>query len=230
MRQHASISGLAPHTASLPSTLEGLLHVSVDRQADLLLVGQHLQDCCMQAANGALVWGHQHLCTACRLESLVEPLLKRTEQPCRDCMKDAGVSASEINEVLLVGGQTRMPRVSWPHHSGLGHNLIQKTKLSFEGRLPAAAAGGLCRRSWALCMPQSWRVNLSGCLQQWRLASRLPHQRWSQPLCSTAGLAGNTWIPHTSCMVQWHSLGEHSSQMPYPICPCQGHAVSEAAC
>ena len=56
----------------------------------------------------------------------MEPLLKRTEQPCRDCMKDAGVSASEINEVLLVGGQTRMPRVSWLHHSGLDRVLCSK--------------------------------------------------------------------------------------------------------
>lgn len=49
---------------------------------------------------------------SCRFESLVGDLLNRTKQPCKDCMKDAGVSASEINEVLLVGGQTRMPRVS----------------------------------------------------------------------------------------------------------------------
>ena len=48
----------------------------------------------------------------CRFESLVGDLLNRTKQPCKDCMKDAGVSASEINEVLLVGGQTRMPRAS----------------------------------------------------------------------------------------------------------------------
>lgn len=48
----------------------------------------------------------------CRFESLVGDLLNRTQQPCRDCMKDAGVSASEINEVLLVGGMTRMPKVS----------------------------------------------------------------------------------------------------------------------
>lgn len=49
---------------------------------------------------------------ACRFESLVGDLLNRTQQPCRDCMKDAGVSPSEINEVLLVGGMTRMPKVS----------------------------------------------------------------------------------------------------------------------
>lgn len=47
----------------------------------------------------------------CRFEDLVGDLLNRTRQPCKDCMKDAAVSASDINEVLLVGGQTRMPRV-----------------------------------------------------------------------------------------------------------------------
>lgn len=46
-----------------------------------------------------------------RFESLVADLLERTRQPCKDCMKDAGVSSGEISEVLLVGGQTRMPKV-----------------------------------------------------------------------------------------------------------------------
>ena len=46
-----------------------------------------------------------------RYESLVDGLLSRTRQPCLDCMKDAGVSASDIKEVLLVGGMTRMPKV-----------------------------------------------------------------------------------------------------------------------
>lgn len=55
-----------------------------------------------------------HMCLKCdcRFESLVGDLLNRTQQPCRDCMKDAGVSPSDINEVLLVGGMTRMPKVS----------------------------------------------------------------------------------------------------------------------
>ncbi|KAK9787267.1 hypothetical protein WJX73_004110 [Symbiochloris irregularis] len=47
-----------------------------------------------------------------RYESLVDSLLSRTKQPCKDCMKDAGVSASDIKEVLLVGGMTRMPKVN----------------------------------------------------------------------------------------------------------------------
>lgn len=46
-----------------------------------------------------------------KLEGLVGQLLERTKAPCQQCMKDAGVSASDINEVLLVGGMTRMPRV-----------------------------------------------------------------------------------------------------------------------
>ena len=47
-----------------------------------------------------------------QLEKLVGPLLERTKDPCRNCLKDAGVSASDINEVLLVGGMSRMPKVT----------------------------------------------------------------------------------------------------------------------
>ena len=46
-----------------------------------------------------------------KFEQLTADLLARTQQPCRDCMRDAGVAASEIKEVLLVGGMTRMPKV-----------------------------------------------------------------------------------------------------------------------
>ncbi|WIA42182.1 hypothetical protein OEZ86_009446 [Tetradesmus obliquus] len=49
--------------------------------------------------------------TRAKLESLVGSLLERTKAPCLQCMKDAGVSAAEISEVLLVGGMTRMPKV-----------------------------------------------------------------------------------------------------------------------
>jgi molecular chaperone DnaK len=49
--------------------------------------------------------------TRAKLESLVEDLIERTVQPCRTAMKDAGLSASEIDEVILVGGMTRMPKV-----------------------------------------------------------------------------------------------------------------------
>lgn len=45
------------------------------------------------------------------MESLVEDLLERTKLPCEKALKDAGLKASDINEVILVGGMTRMPKV-----------------------------------------------------------------------------------------------------------------------
>jgi molecular chaperone DnaK len=58
--------------------------------------------------------GPKHLVmtlTRAKLESLVLDLVERTAEPCRQAMKDAGVTARQIDEVILVGGQTRMPRV-----------------------------------------------------------------------------------------------------------------------
>ncbi|MCQ0969245.1 molecular chaperone DnaK (plasmid) [Paracoccus sp. TK19116] len=49
--------------------------------------------------------------TRAKLESLVGELVKRTLKPCQDAMKDAGVKKDDIDEVILVGGQTRMPMV-----------------------------------------------------------------------------------------------------------------------
>jgi len=46
-----------------------------------------------------------------KLEQLTDSLFERTKKPVRDCMKEAGLSASEINELVLVGGMTRMPKV-----------------------------------------------------------------------------------------------------------------------
>ncbi len=58
--------------------------------------------------------GPKHLnikLTRAKLESLVEDLIKRTLKPCQNALKDAGLSAGEINEVILVGGMTRMQSV-----------------------------------------------------------------------------------------------------------------------
>lgn len=49
--------------------------------------------------------------TRAKLESLVDEFIQRTLEPCRAALKDAGLKASEINEVVLVGGMTRMPKV-----------------------------------------------------------------------------------------------------------------------
>jgi molecular chaperone DnaK len=58
--------------------------------------------------------GPKHLVkklTRAKLESMVEDIIQKSVGPCRQCMKDAGADASKINEVVLVGGQTRMPRI-----------------------------------------------------------------------------------------------------------------------
>ncbi|WP_309086300.1 molecular chaperone DnaK [Chelativorans sp.] len=58
--------------------------------------------------------GPKHLAmklTRAKFETLVEDLIQRTIEPCRAALKDAGLSAGEIDEVVLVGGMTRMPKV-----------------------------------------------------------------------------------------------------------------------
>ena len=58
--------------------------------------------------------GPKHLqksLTRAKFEQMTEDLLERTKEPCRKAMQDAGVSADQIDEVLLVGGSTRMPKV-----------------------------------------------------------------------------------------------------------------------
>jgi molecular chaperone DnaK len=70
--------------------------------------------------------GPKHLnikMTRAKLESLVEDLVKRTIEPCRTALKDAGIGTQDIAEVILVGGQTRMP-------------LVQKYVKEFFGKDP----------------------------------------------------------------------------------------------
>ncbi len=58
--------------------------------------------------------GPKHLVkrlTRAKLEAMVEDLIQRSVPPSKQCMKDAGVDAGQIDEVVLVGGQTRMPRI-----------------------------------------------------------------------------------------------------------------------
>ncbi|MDD9841605.1 MAG: molecular chaperone DnaK [Alphaproteobacteria bacterium] len=58
--------------------------------------------------------GPKHLnmkLTRATLEGLVDKLIQRTRKPCESALKDAGIKTSEINEIVLVGGQTRMPKI-----------------------------------------------------------------------------------------------------------------------
>ncbi len=59
--------------------------------------------------------GPKHLnlkLTRAKLESLVDDLVQRTIEPCRAALRDAGLKASEVDEVILVGGMTRMPKIA----------------------------------------------------------------------------------------------------------------------
>lgn len=49
--------------------------------------------------------------TRSKFETLVDHLIERTKNPCNNCVKDAGISVKDVNEVLLVGGMTRVPKV-----------------------------------------------------------------------------------------------------------------------
>ena len=58
--------------------------------------------------------GPKHLAmkvTRAKLEALIDELVMRTIEPCRAALKDAGLSAGEVDEIILVGGMTRMPKV-----------------------------------------------------------------------------------------------------------------------
>ena len=58
--------------------------------------------------------GPKHLntvLTKTKFEQMIEPLLERTRKPCEDALKDAGLSASDLDDIIPVGGQTRTPRV-----------------------------------------------------------------------------------------------------------------------
>lgn len=49
--------------------------------------------------------------TRSKLESLTDAFINRTIKPCENCVKDSGVAKEKIDEVILVGGMTRMPKV-----------------------------------------------------------------------------------------------------------------------
>nr|VFK08828.1 MAG: molecular chaperone DnaK [Candidatus Kentron sp. LPFa]VFK25238.1 MAG: molecular chaperone DnaK [Candidatus Kentron sp. LPFa] len=90
--------------------------------------------------------GPKHLnmkLTRAKLESLVENLIARTIEPCRIALKDAGISASEINDVILVGGQTRMPNVQQTVQSIFGKEARKDVNPDEAVAIGAAIQGGV---------------------------------------------------------------------------------------
>ncbi|NBX66595.1 MAG: molecular chaperone DnaK [Proteobacteria bacterium] len=92
--------------------------------------------------------GPKHLnvkLTRAKLESIVEDLVKRTVEPCKAALRDAGVKASEIDEVVLVGGMTRMPKIIETVKNFFGkepHKGVNPDEVVADG---AAIQGGVLR-------------------------------------------------------------------------------------
>ncbi len=81
--------------------------------------------------------------TRAKLESLVEDLIVRTIEPCKVALKDAGMSASEINDVILVGGQTRMPKVQQAVEDFFGREPRRDVNPDEAVAIGAAIQGGV---------------------------------------------------------------------------------------
>jgi molecular chaperone DnaK len=90
--------------------------------------------------------GPKHLnikLTRAKLESLVEELVSRTIAPCRIALKDAGLKVNEINDVILVGGQTRMPKVFEEVQNFFGKEPRRDVNPDEAVALGAAIQGGV---------------------------------------------------------------------------------------
>lgn len=90
--------------------------------------------------------GPKHLnikITRAKLESLVEDLVERTIEPCKVALKDAGLSVSEIDDVILVGGQTRMPKVQEAVAKLFGKEAKRDVNPDEAVALGAAIQGGV---------------------------------------------------------------------------------------
>jgi len=81
--------------------------------------------------------------TRAKLEALVEDLIKRTLRPCEMALKDSGFSAAEINEVVLVGGMTRMPKIVENVKNFFGKNPNKSVNPDEVVAMGAAIQGGV---------------------------------------------------------------------------------------
>jgi molecular chaperone DnaK len=92
--------------------------------------------------------GPKHLnvtITRADLEKLVEPLIQRTLDPCRTALKDARLATKDIDEVILVGGQTRMPRIQQVVKDFFGREPNKKVNPDEVVAVGAGVQGGVLR-------------------------------------------------------------------------------------
>ncbi len=92
--------------------------------------------------------GPKHLVmklTRAKLEALVDDLIQRTLEPCKQALKDAGLTAGEIDEVILVGGMTRMPKVIEVVKSFFGKDPARNVNPDEVVAIGAAIQGGVLK-------------------------------------------------------------------------------------
>jgi molecular chaperone DnaK len=90
--------------------------------------------------------GPKHLAmkvTRAKLESLVDDLIQHTIEPCRIALKDAGLSASQVDDIILVGGQTRMPKVQEAVQGFFGQEPRKDVNPDEAVAVGAAVQGGV---------------------------------------------------------------------------------------
>jgi len=83
--------------------------------------------------------------TRAKLEALVDDLVSRTIDPCKACLRDAGLKASEINEVILVGGMSRMPKVQETVQNTFGRQPSKSVNPDEVVAMGAAIQGGVLK-------------------------------------------------------------------------------------
>jgi molecular chaperone DnaK len=92
--------------------------------------------------------GPKHLVmkvTRSKLEALVDDLISRTLEPCRQALKDAGLAANEVDEVILVGGMTRMPKVVEAVRQFFGKEPARNVNPDEVVAIGAAIQGGVLK-------------------------------------------------------------------------------------
>ncbi|KAG0452749.1 hypothetical protein HPP92_025413 [Vanilla planifolia] len=92
--------------------------------------------------------GAKHLnitLTRSKFESLVNHLIERTKSPCKSCLKDAGIASKDVDEVLLVGGMTRVPKVQEVVQEIFGKTPSKGVNPDEAVALGAAIQGGILR-------------------------------------------------------------------------------------
>ncbi|XP_039141967.1 heat shock 70 kDa protein, mitochondrial-like [Dioscorea cayenensis subsp. rotundata] len=83
--------------------------------------------------------------TRSKFESLVSHLIERTKEPCKNCLKDAGMSSKDLDEVLLVGGMTRVPKIQQLVKEIFGKEPSKGVNPDEAVALGAAVQGGILR-------------------------------------------------------------------------------------